>query len=431
MRLVLVLFFTCAVIVSSHAQDAIQKVIVETYYVSDSNDAAATTGGKLEAGSTTYRIYIQMKPNHKLKALFGDKNHPMIIKSTASFFNNSDRDFSFGNEFSASNLNENTVALDTWLTIGQTTKKNGSNAYFGVIKEQDKDGSIIGGKNNDEGLLVNADPKAGIPLTTADGMISSLNVPTNWINTGFIDPLSGVDSTIFGATLPGTQFKSYNAVLGNSGVTGVDPENNTVLVAQLTTKGEISFELNVQIEDGNNKIINYVATGTSNGDTVLLPELKYPAECGCTDPDFFEFDNRYACEKPGACKTRIVYGCMDPMACNYDPNANYNMLCCYPGDCNQRDISLVCPDLKVKSAEVKAYPNPLGKTLTVNVINFGSEDLMISIHDVYGKKYFEDCIDIQSVDSHELDVANLSKGFYLLHVWNNEGISITKYLIKN
>ncbi len=429
MKFIFFIIFTFAILVSTHAQDAIKKVFVETYYISDASDASDTIAGKLESGSKTYRIYIQIKPKCKLIALFGDQNHPMIIKSTADFFNNRDRDFSFGNQFSESNLKNNTVALDTWLTIGQTTKKS-TRTYFGVLKEQDRDGSIVGGKNNNEGLLVNADPLAGIALTTADGMETSANVPTNWVYSGFND-LSGVDTTIFGATKPQKEFKSYHALLGNSGVMGVDPVSNKVLVAQLTTKGEISFELNVQIEDSTKRVFNYVASGTSKGDTILSPDLKYPAECGCTDPDYFEFDNRYACSDPTLCKKRIIYGCMDPNACNYDPNANYNILCCYPGDCDQRDISLVCPQLKAKPAEIIAYPNPLGKTLSLNLINFDTENVRLTIHDIYGKKFYETTLDMKATSTHELNVANLCKGFYLLHVWNNKGLSVTQYLIKN
>jgi len=40
----------------------------------------------------------------------------------------------------------------------------------------------------------------------------------------------------------------------------------------------------------------------------------------------------------------MLYG---RMACNYDPNANFNIpeLCCYPGLCGDRDIAVVCPQL--------------------------------------------------------------------------------------
>ena len=75
---------------AAQSQDAIKKVIVETYYVSDANDATDTTGGILESGSKTYRIYIQMKPGCKLTKIYGDNNHKLKIASTANFFNNID-----------------------------------------------------------------------------------------------------------------------------------------------------------------------------------------------------------------------------------------------------------------------------------------------------------------------------------------------------
>jgi hypothetical protein len=77
----------------------LEKVIIEKYYISDANDATDTTGGVLTAGSTTYRIYADMLPGSKLKKLFGDANHPFIIKSTAPFFNHSTDGQTFAKEF--------------------------------------------------------------------------------------------------------------------------------------------------------------------------------------------------------------------------------------------------------------------------------------------------------------------------------------------
>ena len=57
----------------------IEKVIVEPYYISDSLDATDTTGGYLQIGSTTYRIYIDLSPGGKLRKIYGDQNHPIKI----------------------------------------------------------------------------------------------------------------------------------------------------------------------------------------------------------------------------------------------------------------------------------------------------------------------------------------------------------------
>lgn len=122
---------------------------------------------------------------------------------------------------------------------------------------------------------------------------------------------------------------------------------------------------------------------------------------------------------------------MDPKACNYDPNANYNMLCCYPGSCNVRDIALVCPNLGEKQAEVRAYPNPVSDKLELSITNFDTDKVLVSVFDVYGKKYFENYVNTTISDVNEIDFATYSKGLYLLRVQNKKGVIITKYLIKN
>ena len=200
------------------ANAQVENVIVETYYVSDSNDATDITGGTLDSGSVTYRVYVDLKKGTKLRKIYGDSLHNLKFLSTANFFNNIDRGQTFGKDISKSRLSENTNALDTWLTIGQACK-NG--AYFGVLKSQDST-SFIGGINNDggsagisSGLLINNDPKAGAPLTSSDGYELATNIPTTWSDFGFKN-LAGDDSSIFGSLVPGNQFIGQNVSLQNN-----------------------------------------------------------------------------------------------------------------------------------------------------------------------------------------------------------------------
>jgi hypothetical protein len=129
----------------------LEKIIVERYYVTDSNDATDLIGGGVEEGSVTYRIYVDMQPGTILKSIYGDAAHPFDISSTEIFFNNESDGQSFGKDFLKARYQENTVALDTWLTIGQTTRKQGPVTHYGILKYQDDNGSFIGGVNNDGG----------------------------------------------------------------------------------------------------------------------------------------------------------------------------------------------------------------------------------------------------------------------------------------
>jgi len=441
MKIYLLFFLALFINASLVAQDAIKKVIVENYYISDANDATDTTGGNLETGSITYRVYIQMKPECKLTKIYSDPNHALKIYSTANFFNNKDRGKVFGKDITKSSLSENTAALDTWLTIGQTTTKSGGKTYFGILKSQDTDGSFIGGVNNDggsaaitSGLLTNNDPLAGIPLTVADGMDTSVNVPT-WQLLYGID-----DTTIFGSKV-GSEFISNTAVIQCSGAMGVNPDSNEVLVAQLTTKGEISFELNVEIYDpnpigSNPNIQDYVAKNGNPASSVYrCPFLTYPPICGCLDKNYKEFnDTINGCNNHDSCKTLIVFGCMDPNACNYDPSANYNIqsLCCYPGMCGDRDISIVCPNLDNHRMKINVYPNPAIDKLNINISNMNFENTVITVYNIYGDKLIEKNVNNNSDNiTHEIDLSTIAKGVYYIRVEDNNGVNVTNLFVKN
>lgn len=409
----------------------VENVVVEKYYISDANDATDTIGGGLPDRSTTYRIYIDLVAGSKLTKIYGDLNHALKISSTEIFFNNAADGQSFAKDFSKVRLGENTVALDSWLTLGQTTR-NAAKTYFGILKSEDTDGSIIGGANNDggsaaiaDGLLANNDPAAGIPLTDADGMDTMSQLPANWADYGILDIASGVDSTIFGSVKPGKEFISYDAGLQNSGISGVDPDSNLVLVAQLTTKGQLSFELNVEVIDTNGTAIKYVAS-----DSILMPgevlnrSLKYPFAqvCGCPDPRYLEYIGDRDCDAPDSCRNLIVFGCMDTMACNFNPDANFNLesLCCYPGFCNDRDISVVCPGLTYKmhrSLPFNLFPSPAKDQITFQSPSFGGAEISFSIYNMQGEIIFRKNLgsSYSPIDLN-IDLSFINAGIYLFQV---------------
>jgi hypothetical protein len=439
MKSILSVLFILLFSISLKAQ--IENVIVETYYISDANDATDTTDARvLDAGSKTYRIYIDLKSGYKLTKIYGDANHTLKIVSDSIFFNNIDRQAAyFGYKINTTWFKNNpTLALDSWLTLGlATTTKSG------VLKTEDTDGSIIGGTNNSGGssaipggLLVNTDPNAGIPLTTADGLLTYANVAANWIDNGFRN-FSGTDTTIFGPDSIGSKFISTNASLQNSGVTGSTSAND-VLVAQLTTNGKISFELNVEISDSIGNSIKYVAN-----DSVLLPGeklspfLKYPQLCGCKDTKFVEYNAKYACSDNSTCKTLIVFGCTDPLACNYDPSANFNLanLCCYPGFCNDRDISLVCPNLSVDELNgvpvFTLYPNPAQDHLSVQITSPDNKDTKYEIYDAVGRVVMKKNTGIVPGNIvQQIDVSDLAQGLYLFRLFVDNNYA-SKVFIKH
>lgn len=318
----------------------------------------------------------------------------------------------------------------------------------GILKVNDPDGDIISGSNNTGGtalipggLLVNADPAMGIPLTTSDGLTTAPLV-NGMVPAGFTD-FSGNDTTVFGPDSIGSLFRCYAcAIQNNAGVIGALADSDRVLIAQLTTAGDLQFHLNISVQEpdgnGGTQLVNYV----SGDDTVLTgevvsPYLTYPLACGCTDPHYLEYSAVYSCNQQDSCKTLIRFGCMDTAACNYDPDANFNIagMCCYPGYCNDRDIALVCPGLNNErngSIGFAAYPNPGDGKLRLEIqTNHGGESVSMKVYNLVGYVLISDLIFLgEQVTFSDHDLSFLDNGVYFIELMTGDQRSVIKF-VKN
>ena len=195
--------------------------------------------------------------------------------------------------------------------------------------------------------------------------------------------------------------------------------------------------------DSAGKSINYIARGDQHisaqhdHDTILSPALTYPPLCGCRDARFLEFNSSFGCNNTDSCKTLIVFGCTDPLACNYNPNANFNLtgLCCYPGYCNNRDISLVCPTLSVnelsKVFSFDLYPNPVQDQLDVKIVSGPGKETVYEIFDSMGRLALKKKLGmIQGNSMEQIDLSELPCGLYMFRL-SVDGTSSTKRFIKS
>lgn len=414
----------------------LEKIIVEKYYISDANDATDFFGGGLEENSTTYRIYVDLVENSKLLRLIGTTGKPFIISSTEPFFNNTDRGGKFGYNIGTNWLKDNTTAVDTWITMGFAT-----NNKSGIIKELDTDGSIVGGVNNDGGssrieggLLVNDNIDAGIPLTEADGLLpNTKNIST------FND--FGIDETsIFISDTTRQLIKNAVLLNSNEGVQGETAEN-LVLIAQLTTKGDLTFSINIELQaTTGNKLRYFATTGNLQKDEFYSPWLTYPPASGCKDPYYLEYDSAVVIDD-GSCQTPIVLGCMNAIACNYDPDANFHIeeICCYDrNNCGGRVIGDVCPNyINVEEYtsrfSVQAYPNPVTDML---ILQFGFSDsgnrITYSIFDTFGSlvKKKEGAALFNNSEL-TINTGHLRNGLYLVKINLDDGKTVTCQFLKH
>lgn len=344
----------------------LEDIIVEKYYVSDANDATANDGGVLPSGSITYRIWVDMAPGYKLRSVFSDPDyaHDLRIKTTTTFFNNIYAGETTPNAIADIDLNKNTVMLDSWISLGGASAGN-----IAVFKDDDNNGA----NTNVDGFLQNTDPRAGVPIKTKDGLVSGSPVTISKIG---LDQALSVFDNVNG----GPQFYVTNGLWYNTeGVAGITNENR-VLIAQITTDGILSYNLNFLIFNiSTNKTERYVHANA--------------------DPDAGEIP----CEK-----------------------------CSSPGVPTAIDKLRTGTDSGLQSG-IKVFPNPVKEIIHIQFGAYVSSNIYsVAIFDIIGRQVFQ-IEGFSTSESGVLDIntSSLPKGLYIIKLSSDVGLNLTKRFIKN
>jgi hypothetical protein len=230
-------------------QDGLEGIVVEKFYVSTKADNAGKLySGDLAEGSVTYRIYVDLKPGFRFQAAYGSPQHPLVIESTENFYNHLENGNTHPNIIPERTYKKNITLLDSWLSAGACAE-----GHLGIMREYDDTISdkFIG---FEKGYFKGK--KKSVSLNEIDGMKRSavLPVPT-FFQMDFL-------SKVVGTTTSEKRIFTDNgawAALGKGAVGADSLSTNCVLIAQLTTVGELSFELNLLIGAPNGSSQKYVA----------------------------------------------------------------------------------------------------------------------------------------------------------------------------
>jgi hypothetical protein len=354
------------------SQNGLENIIVETYYVSDANDSTESVnglGGVLPVGSVTRRVYVDMLPGYKLQAVYGapaPNFHELRIATTTLFFNHEDRG-AITPTYNKTQARSNTVMLDTWVSVGAACAYLSGVGQMGVLKTADDGVATI---VNNDGVLLNAHPAAGIPLTEQDGMVAGN--PLSVTRLGADDQFAMFDAQNDGTNGPEflTSDGSWSAL---GGAIGPDPETNQVLIGQFTTNGIFSFELNIQIGTPAGGLERYVASNPVASNS----EFEFP---GCT------------------------------YVSDVITKAHYQ-------NTNDQLITL--------------FPNPAIDALSLKLENESNGLVRYSVFNMRGELVSVRTIaNFQSGSTEQIDISNLAKGRYILEVISN-GKRSTQNFVKN
>lgn len=274
--LVFFLFFGTLKSAYGQTEHGLEGIIVETYYIADEQDCGEDIGNgdPILPGSVTYRIFIDMADDYKLQMIYGMPGHVFEICTTTKFHNAQFAGRGIGADMSGSLLRRNTMALDSWITIGSA-----SNEHLGCLKINDPDGSVLGKENNDGGthqieggLLANMDSRMGVPLFQADGLIkydaiqTPRYLPWNITNIRILDNKDNDGKFMWD--------DSALAIL--EGVPGPTSDNQ-ILIAQITTDGELSYKLNFQLIAPHGGVERFFALNPDTNDFTHPDLIKTPS----------------------------------------------------------------------------------------------------------------------------------------------------------
>ena len=225
---------------------ALENVIVEKYYVADTSDYNNHSASSLPKGSITYRIFIDMKPNYYLQMVYGNQNHELFLETSTRFFNDKEADAITGFNVDLKKLNKGNVAFDSWVTMGAACR-----GFTGIPREEDTSKySLISNRAS---------------LNKSDGLIKGVLpdfVPFN------------LDLTFFNNDSTAKRFATTNGAWASPGGVKGPTAENRVLIAQLTTDGKLSFQLNVQIGTPTGGYIQFVAN-KPQGQEIEFKGLSY------------------------------------------------------------------------------------------------------------------------------------------------------------
>jgi len=261
--------FLLSAFAKAQTPSGLDSVIVEKYYVSNLNDKTVDgIGGVLPLNSITYRIFVDMKPGYKFEAAYGVAGHELRFSTSTLFFNNQDRGATSPSYTKVQAAN-NTVMLDSWLTVGGACTSN-----MGVMKTEDNGAATV---VNADGVLLNNNPLAGIPVSQQDGFLTGTPEAVQTI--GITNEI-----TVFDAQNDGTNgpvFSTFNGSLASLNGSVGPTATNRVLIGQITTDGNFCFTLNLQIGTPTAGVAeNWVASNPSSGQGTH-PSLNY-----CYTPNF-------------------------------------------------------------------------------------------------------------------------------------------------
>ena len=231
----------------------------------------------VQPGLFNYKFYVRSNASFELKSVLGLENYPIQFQSSAGVYNS--------------------VFNDSWSSEGM------SPSFMGLFPDLADDSFAAFGLEG--------------PADIGNGESDPIALSANQEMSFFSIP--DAQSMVLGAGEGWATEVSSSSSLSTGNDQGI-------LIAQITTSGEVSGQVNVLIQqEGDLRSVNF----TFNTQISLISGAE-GSLCGCMNPASSNYNPDSQEQGASVCLPSVA-GCVDPMACNFSPGATESDdTCHYP-----------------------------------------------------------------------------------------------------
>ena len=115
-----------------------------------------------------------------------------------------------------------------------------------------------------------------------------------------------------------------------------------------------------------------------------------------------------------------LYGCTDPTATNYDPNADCDNGCCVGGASSINELN---------QTNTLIYPNPAKTHINIEFNNILNEEFSIDIINLVGQSVFSSIENLNREYNKQIDISDLQNGAYFVNVYFQNQVLSKKLII--
>jgi len=321
------------------------------------------------APGTTYRFYVDMtNASDRMSAVFGNNESPLEINTPDGAFNSE-----INASWSASGINSDFIGFfpemadDSYATIGLDAFAISPQEDPQLFEYEDPFSESDGlccdpdGTNYD---FITCFTSGCCGIYENNGCVEDPDCSNYNPNAGCLStsPISAYFTTDGATSVLANTINGASYSISNTASNGLPDANMRVLVLQVTTTGSISGILNYEVfplgveADQVQITMAFDGVGTfgleDTGGTTIA--------CGCTDPTAFNYNASSEYDDDSCIP--FITGCMNDLACNFDPEANTFGPCeffsCLPFGCTDTGACNYDPTAEFNDGSCE-YPEPL------------------------------------------------------------------------